>query len=398
MEPGNMKLLYAFALLTTLSAGRSEAIAHADTKEYVYNEGLRAHNVWEISVSEGCLEAAREMYHGGDLKPAFSSMKDSTEMEVSFARSPDGRRYFAVRAGGLYANGKKVRDTSSLRAELNNDVSWSSDLVWISADDEQTFDVFKALWDKCLIDQELPNILGEEQGRRLHLYSAFFMVRSRSTRPNFHLDFADEVGHRALTFVTPIDRFTVDESNERGRFQMLYANTTASGPATYAWYTRGRPHAAGVMTYNYTYGKGLAFGSGFWHATEPGSSLPNTDPHVFLNFEFGTNQQKHWPAIAEVLDGYQTKWITQPDGTFGLTRLGRRILEDEQRRRDVWLIALGASSVFAAVVVFVFPVSQSVIKQIGAAPVFFVFPVIGRRLRLFLLYFIRRSLRTGRHA
>ena len=52
--------------------------------------------------------------------------------------------------------------------------------------------------------------------------------------------------------------------------------------------------------------------------------------HAYLCFTFGSNLAEHWPAVAETIDGNQSRHIARPaqaDGAsvLSLSKLGRRI-------------------------------------------------------------------------
>ena len=56
------------------------------------------------------------------------------------------------------------------------------------------------------------------------MYSAFFVVRSECASPNFHVDYAREVGLNALTLMTPLD-----DVDDTGGFQLLYNEEEVCG-------------------------------------------------------------------------------------------------------------------------------------------------------------------------
>jgi len=72
------------------------------------------------------------------------------------------------------------------------------------------------------------------------VYNILFLVRSKSDKLHYHLDWADKLGTNAMTFLIPLNNFTVhmkyyDEDDE-------------------------------VRRYKYKYGKAVGFGGGFWHS------------------------------------------------------------------------------------------------------------------------------------
>ena len=124
-------------------------------------------------------------------------------------------------------------------------------------------------------------------------------MRTRCDAPNFHVDYAREVGTNALTLMTPLEDFPPTEG-----FQLLYqqAPTTSLPPPT-----APHPNASGEggtalppppRQYAYRKGEAIVFGASFVHSTEPGAAADPAAPHVYLCFTFGTDKPEHWPAIA----------------------------------------------------------------------------------------------------
>ena len=142
-------------------------------------------------------------------------------------------------------------------------------------------------------------------GQSVCLYSAFFVVRSWCSSPNFHADYIDGVGTEALTLITPIRDYAETET-----FQLMYRS-------------RGRGERPETRRYAYKKGRAIAFGDGFIHSTEPGTGRGG-EQHVYLCFTFGTSDQSSWPKIGSTLEN-QCRILARPDGTFGLTKLGRQV-------------------------------------------------------------------------
>ena len=75
--------------------------------------------------------------------------------------------------------------------------------------------------------------------------------------------------------------------------------------------------------YTYRRGRAIVFGAGFEHSTEPGRCADG-QPHAYLCFTFGTDRQAAWEQISRTLDT-QSRIVCQPDGTLGLSHLGREL-------------------------------------------------------------------------
>ena len=88
-------------------------------------------------------------------------------------------------------------------------------------------------------------------------------------------------------------------------------------------HVRGEEEEGAVRRYVYKKGKAVVFGGGVMHATEPGQGRDG-EPHVYLNFTFGTDGQARWAEINKT-NAYQSRMIVQPDGEMVLTRLGKEL-------------------------------------------------------------------------
>jgi len=221
-------------------------------------------------------------------------------------------------------------------------------------------------------------------GAPIHLYTAFFVVRSVCTAPDLHVDYGKKVKTTALTLMTPL----YEEYSAIEDFQLLY-----------------RIHNKSLRQYRYQLGEAIVFGASFYHSTEPGvAAIEPTDPgdtfqpqlvrasstapsfvqgapparktmngsddatpplpapsapttatarraHAYLCFTFGSNKEEDWGPISETVDGQQTRQISRPgqpnDGNnLSLSKLGLRIEsgdttssagEDEPRPRSYGL-------------------------------------------------------------
>jgi hypothetical protein len=165
---------------------------------------------------------------------------------------------------------------------------WNSDILWVSAADEEAFAVFQSAFDRLGIAGHAAPYLDLDQGVRL--YAGFLVVRSRCTEPHFHVDWAD-ANNEAFSFLTPV-------STHGGNFGLLYKKLSGD-----------------VGDYEYSSGEGIAFGDKFAHSTKPGHS---DEPVILLCFVYGTDKMEHWPKIYRTI-GQQVTHIRQPDGRFVAT-------------------------------------------------------------------------------
>jgi len=202
--------------------------------------------------------------------------------------TPHGQ-FFVMRAGS--STNEALRD--------------SSDLAWISVNDEATFDVYREIFESTGVAQALASRIDVD--REVRLFSCFYVVRSRCTVPNLHTDWMDAVDDNAFTLLTPIEDYETED------FQLLYEDKAGS-----------------LLQYRYRAGEAICFSSRFVHGTEPGRSAPESNgrPHVFLCFTFGSDKAEHWPVIAPTIGGYQSRFLHRYDGESELTEIGR-YLQDQ---------------------------------------------------------------------
>lgn len=170
-------------------------------------------------------------------------------------------------------------------SRLSPSKEWNSDIEWISAADETTFEVFQSAFDRLGIAAHAAPYLDIETTVRL--YAGFLVVRSRCTETHFHVDWS-ETNNEAFTFLTPV-------GGSAPGFGMLYKRLDES-----------------IGEYGYTAGEGIAFGDKFQHSTQPGES---EQPVVLLCFVYGTDKMQHWPQISRTV-GTQVTHLRQPDGKF----------------------------------------------------------------------------------
>jgi hypothetical protein len=167
---------------------------------------------------------------------------------------------------------------------------WKSDMEWLSAADEELFEVFQSAFDRLGVADHLAPYLDIE--REVRLYAGFLVIRSRCEEPSFHRDWID-ANNEGFTLLTPVSANASD-------FGLLYHKLNGE-----------------IGDYDYRRGEAIAFGDNFVHSTKPGKS---DDPVVLLCFEFGTDKMEHWPRLYPTV-GYQLTHIRQPDGRFVATKL-----------------------------------------------------------------------------
>ena len=324
------------AALTSVSVPEIDVDCSYDELSGTYNNArLDASNVWSMNVQPCLVAEAAAIFERCGLRAAFLRLRTANKKSCGEqVKCIDGECFFANHAG------------------------WKSDVGWLSADDQPTHDTFLSLFRRMGVAETFAPIVGGA----VHLYSAFFVVRSACTEADLHVDYGKKVKTTALTLMTPL----YEEYSAVHDFQLLY-----------------RTHDKSLRQYRYRLGEAIVFGASFYHSTEPGvAALEPTDPnykrdpasqpladstaatsqqggsthtlegtndamppalegtkdampparraHAYLCFSFGSDEPDHWGPISETVDGQQSRQISrpgQPNGAnnLSLSKLGLRI-------------------------------------------------------------------------
>lgn len=162
---------------------------------------------------------------------------------------------------------------------------WNSDIVWVSARDKATFEIFQSAFDRLSVAERVAPYL--DLDRAVRLYCGFLVIRSQCAGTNFHVDWK-QANNEAFTLITPI-------GTDAGDFGLLYRRMDGE-----------------TGEYRYRHGEAIVFGDHFSHSTKPGRS---DAPVALLSFTFGTDRMEHWPRIS-LTAGYQSALWRLPDGRF----------------------------------------------------------------------------------
>ena len=293
---------------------------YVESTQSYHNDRLRARNVWCIKVDTSLVAEAAELFERADLRSCHARLDVTKKSSREEVRCRSGERFFAHHAG------------------------WHSDVAWISADDQPTHDTFHSLFERMGLAGKFGPIVGDAGGG-VHLYSAFFVVRTTCSKTDMHVDYENEVETRALTLMTPL----YTEYSEVEDFQLVYLDDEAK-----------------LRRYRYELGEAIVFGAGFTHSTEPGTAtafesrqaeaaeaevameetsvVAGTDSdrwlrlpsrtrrraHAYLCFTFGSDLDEHWAWISRTVDGQQSRQISRPaqpnrGQSLSLSTLGLRI-------------------------------------------------------------------------
>ncbi len=168
-----------------------------------------------------------------------------------------------------YVEGQRVSEQSGIGL-FSLCPGWNGDLRWVSAGNDRGFAFFDHYFQRLGVAEKTQDLLGD--CGQLIMYSGFFVVRSHTVNPYYHVDFSAAVGLNALTLMTPI-KPTGDAGN------LLFHDVNGD-----------------EQVYRYSTGKAVCFGGEFYHSTEP---FESDQPYVFLCFSYGVTDLKLWDAIAE---------------------------------------------------------------------------------------------------
>ena len=197
-----------------------------------HNSRLNASNVWCTDVLASHVAEAAATFERCNLRAAHRRLditkKSSREQVVC---DNGGERFFAHHAG------------------------WNSDVSWISCDDQPTHSAFLSLFERIGLAQKFSSVVGDVGGG-VHMFTAFFVVRTSCSKPDMHEDYGRKARTHArmhaLTAMIPLYKEYADVPD----FQLLYRDADQ--------HTR---------QYRYKHGEAIVFGTGFVHSTEPGRAL-----------------------------------------------------------------------------------------------------------------------------
>jgi hypothetical protein len=171
-----------------------------------------------------------------------------------------------------------------LNMEVLHPSYWSSDLLWIAADDEATYRYFETLFHALGVAEHVSDNI--EFDREIRLYNAMFVSRSSCSDHFWHYDWTHS-NNDGFTFLTPI-------SENCGDIALAYRDIRND-----------------VRSYRYCMGKGIMFADFFNHSTAPGKS---DKPAVLLALQFGTDRMERWSEMLS--SNYQGGFHCRPDGVF----------------------------------------------------------------------------------
>lgn len=202
-------------LLLLLAFRQGLAVAPESCLVKGFNEELNVENVFEVDMDLDVVKRIRADYEK-DVLPVLETGHSTENFCLTSPYNADT---------SIWDEGDGVE---------------RSDMKWYSPRNKETFDKYmehaEALGLKKLVGEQLVDT------DEVAVYNILFLVRSRSEKHHFHLDWADKLGTNAMTFLIPLNNFSIhmkyyDEDDE-------------------------------IRRYKYKYGKAVGFGGGFWHTSK----------------------------------------------------------------------------------------------------------------------------------
>ena len=132
------------------------------------------------------------------------------------------------------------------------------------------------LYDILGIEKDVEEFVDNSTTR---VYIPSFVVRISVKKTYYHFDWPLEGGSNGLTFMAPL----YDMSDQDEGCNLLYKDE------------EGKAHV-----YKYTFGKGVVFGGGLSHSSQPcvpRSTKEIKRPWAFLCFNFGTTRMEYWDTL-----------------------------------------------------------------------------------------------------
>ena len=229
-----------------LNRNKNESSTVGTCVSYYYNEALNVDNVYEFDLDMDAIEKIRADYES-DVKPFLETRKSTDDFCLT---TP-------------YDNGRKVWDH-----EGDNNAK-KSDMRWYSPKNKETFDRYMKHVERLGL-RDLVKGRFVDDTDEVQVYNILFLVRSHSDVHHYHLDWSQELGTQSITFLVPLNNFTI---------HMKYYDNDDQ-----------------IRQYKYKYGKGVGFGGGFLHSTDTGHG---EEDDVLLCVYLGGNDPDLWEYVVD---------------------------------------------------------------------------------------------------
>jgi hypothetical protein len=209
-----------------------------------YNQELNVDNVHEFKLDMEEILKVRADYEN-DVRPYLHTGKSTKDFCLT---TP-------------YDANRKVWDNQ------NDNNKKRSDMKWYSPLNEETFDRYMAHVERLGLKDLVKGFFVDGD---VSVYNILFLVRSHSDKYHFHLDWSEELGTQSLTFLVPLNNFSI---------HMKYYDNDDE-----------------VQQYKYKMGTGVGFGGGFLHSTDIGHG---EEEDVLLCVYLGGNDPDLWEYVQD---------------------------------------------------------------------------------------------------
>jgi hypothetical protein len=210
-----------------------------------YNKDLNVDNVFEFDLDMDEIMKVRADYEK-DVRPYLTTGKSTDDFCLT---TP-------------YDTGRKVWNNQ------NDDNAWRSDMKWYSPKNEETFQRYMDHVERLGLRELVKGKFVDAD--EVSVYNILFLVRSHSDVHHFHLDWSEELGTQSITFLVPLNNFTI---------HMKYYDNDDN-----------------LLQYKYKLGKGVGFGGGFLHSTDVGHG---EEEDVLLCVYLGGNDPDLWEYVLD---------------------------------------------------------------------------------------------------
>ena len=146
--------------------------------------------------------------------------------------------------------------------------SWKSDVQWIQVNSLSAYNSLFPYFNEMGLNDIFSNIIDVD--RKIVVYNAHYVVRSKVPGHSFHIDFHDTTNVNGFTLLAPIQ--------DKHLIHLVYKDMDGN-----------------KQQYRYRKGIGLVFGENFWHSTDI-TSRDNERETIFC-FSFGTDKMRDWQII-----------------------------------------------------------------------------------------------------
>ena len=147
--------------------------------------------------------------------------------------------------------------------------SWKSDIQWISVNNLASYNHFFQYFEAMGLNDIFKQIIDIDS--KIVVYSIFFVVRSKISNHNWHIDFENGTNVNAFTLLTPLQN--------KSQVHLAYKNIDGN-----------------TNKYEYKKNIGIVFGENFLHSTDVAF---NDNKEVVFCFSFGTDKLSDWEYIKE---------------------------------------------------------------------------------------------------